>query len=167
MSCVDVFISHQQLDTAKAVALKDKIEDLKFSCYISAEDVELSDKWPGALPRSTHSPSESAASCATTAAPSSPTVRGRSNFRAGCPGTWIFRRRVLAAILCSFSRLQAPPFDRTRTFLVMWIRYVGDWAFRASPASLARTKRHPLLVFGPMPSSVPCLSQLSEVMRPT
>ncbi len=42
MDYVDVFISHQQRDESKAVALKNRIEkDLKFSCYIDVADPEL------------------------------------------------------------------------------------------------------------------------------
>jgi len=45
MDYVDVFISHQQRDEAKAVALKDRIEKkLKFSCYIDVADEALKDE---------------------------------------------------------------------------------------------------------------------------
>jgi hypothetical protein len=44
MTYVDAFISHQQRDKAKAIALKDKIKGLGFSCFIDADDPELSQK---------------------------------------------------------------------------------------------------------------------------
>ena len=44
MTYVDVFISHYQHDKVKVRALKDRIEGLKFYCYIDAYDTGLSQK---------------------------------------------------------------------------------------------------------------------------
>jgi hypothetical protein len=38
---VDLFISHNQRDKEKAVALKERIMVWKFSCYIDADDPDL------------------------------------------------------------------------------------------------------------------------------